>query len=225
MSQKLWSAAGLSAVPPGSVLTHLDGQPVSSFSQAANRGLETKSPRLRFSTPEGGTVEVPVGTTSVLPLLGEDGGERGWAGMSPVPQIDSIADGAPSEAFWNQVIGLLNLRGWPGLLLPRFNPSCPTRRTPKPPSSGGHFDQTRVASAFRRKVGHWFESCVGSGSTYGQPTRTKIWHPTRPDGSRRTEISSNSPNPSRRHLSPRFMADTETYSIDLTQEDRDSARP
>ena len=117
MSQKLWSAAGLASVPPGSVLTHLDGEPVSSFSQAADRAVSTKSPRLRFTTPEGGVVEVPVGTTSVLPLLDEDGGERGWAGLSPVPQIDSVADGAPSESLLEPGDRFAELEGvaWPSI--------------------------------------------------------------------------------------------------------------
>ena len=72
-------------------------------------------------------VEVPVGTTSVLPLLGEDGGERGWAGLSPVPQIDSIADEAPMRELLEPGDRFAELEGWLGLPLPRFNPSSPTR--------------------------------------------------------------------------------------------------
>ena len=117
MSQKLWSTAGLDSVPPGSVLTHLDGEPVTSFSQAAHRGVATRSPRLRFSTPAGGVVEVPVGTTSVLPLIDEDGTERGWAGLCPVPQIDSIADGAPSQSLLEPGDRFAELDGvaWPSI--------------------------------------------------------------------------------------------------------------
>lgn len=117
MSQKLWSSAGLSAVPAGSVLTHLDGDPVASFSQAAHRSLATMAPRLRFLTPEGGVVEVPAGTTSVLPLISENGTERGWAGLSPVPQIDSIADGAPSEGLLEPGDRFAELEGvaWPSI--------------------------------------------------------------------------------------------------------------
>ena len=94
-SQDLWSTAGLSAVPPGSQLTHLDGTAVSSFSEAAAKPLSSLNSRLRFSTLEGGMVEVPAATTCILPLLSEGDSERGWAGFIPVPRIDTIADGAP----------------------------------------------------------------------------------------------------------------------------------
>ena len=72
---------------------------------------------LRFSTPEGGVVEVPVGTTSVLPLLDEDGVERGWAGLSPVPQILTIADGSPSESLLEPGDRFAELEGvaWPSI--------------------------------------------------------------------------------------------------------------
>ena len=80
MSQKLWSAAGLASVPPGSVLTHLDGEPVSSFSQAADRAVSTKSPRLRFSTPEGGVVEVPWGPHRCS--FARRGWSRTWLGWA-----------------------------------------------------------------------------------------------------------------------------------------------
>ena len=117
MSHKLWSAAGLDSVPPGSILSHLDGEPVTSFSQAADRGVTSRAPRLRFATPEGGVVEVPVRTTSVLPLISEDGTERGWAGLSPVPQIDSIADGSPSESLLEPGDRFAELEGvaWPSI--------------------------------------------------------------------------------------------------------------
>lgn len=95
--RELWTQAGLDSVPPGSLLTHVDGQAVSSFSEAATVSLPSVSPRLRFSTPDGGVVEIPTSTTCVLPLLSDDGLERGWASLVPVPQIDSVDSGAPAS--------------------------------------------------------------------------------------------------------------------------------
>lgn len=223
MSQKLWSAAGLSAVPPGSILTHLDGQPVSSFSQAANRALETLSPRLRFSTPEGGTVEVPVGTTSVLPLLTEDGTERGWAGIAPVPQIDSIAAGAPSENLLQAGDRFAELEGvaWPSI----SEIQTLVSNSPKPQATiqrGATLIKLELPLRSDGKLGIGLSPASSPLQLTGSQLEQRFRVPrglTVPGDGDFVDFAQSISTASE----PQIQSGTETYRFELTQEERDSA--
>ena len=224
MSQKLWSAAGLASVPGGSVLTHLDGEPVTSFSQAAERGVSTRAPRLRFSTPEGGVVEVPVGTTSVLPVLDQESAERGWAGLSPVPQIDSIADGAPSEGLLEPGDRFAELEGvaWPSiaeiqsLIANSTNPKATIQR-------GDAILELDLVLRSDGKLGIGLSPATGPlqltgprvGEEFGLPRGLAL-----PGGLDFVEFAQSiSDLPE-----PKIVIDGNTYSINLTQEDREAAK-
>ena len=223
MSQKLWSAAGLSAVPPGSILTHLDGQPVTSFSQAANRALETLSPRLRFSTPEGGTVEVPVGTTSVLPLLTEDSTERGWAGIAPVPQIDSIADGAPSEDLLQAGDRFAELEGvaWPSI----SEIQTLVSNSPKPQATiqrGGTLIKLELPLRSDGKLGIGLSPASSPLQLTGSQLEQRFRVPrglTVPGDGDFVDFAQSISTASE----PQIQSGTEMYRFELTQEERDSA--
>ena len=223
MSQKLWSAAGLSAVPPGSILTHLDGQPVSSFSQAANRALETLSPRLRFSTPEGGTVEVPVGTTSVLPLLTEDSTERGWAGIAPVPQIDSIAAGAPSENLLQAGDRFAELEGvaWPSI----SEIQTLVSNSPKPQATiqrGGTLIKLELPLRSDGKLGIGLSPASSPLQLTGSQLEQRYRVPrglTVPGDGDFVDFAQSISTASESQI----QSGTETYRFELTQEERDSA--
>ena len=223
LSQKLWSAAGLSAVPPGSILTHLDGEPVTSFSQAANRALQTMSPRLRFSTPEGGTTEVPVGTTSVLPFLSGDSTERGWAGITPVPQIDSIADGAPSKNLLQAGDRFAELEGvaWPSI----SEIQTLVSNSPKPQATiqrGGTLIKLELPLRSDGKLGIGLSPASSPLQLTGSQLEQRFRVPrglTVPGDGDFVDFAQSISSASE----PQIQSGTEMYRFELTQEERDSA--